>query len=86
MKLYLKSCERFHWPFDDAILTLKFFKMLLFLIALRRNAKTWTFLLRKNLKVGHLSSFCVKVGLLQIDPGCIPLQPPLNFAEFGAPE
>ena len=19
MKLYLKSCERFHWPFDDAI-------------------------------------------------------------------
>ena len=18
MKLYLKSCERFHWPFDDA--------------------------------------------------------------------
>ena len=21
MKLYLKSCERFHWPFDDAILT-----------------------------------------------------------------
>ena len=21
MKLYLKSCERFHWPFDDAIYT-----------------------------------------------------------------
>ena len=34
--------------------------------------------MRKNAK---------KLNFLKFDPGCIPLQPPpLNFAEFGAPD